>query len=208
MLVDSSLPGHAKKEVKRYWEYRVSLGIDEPSKANLNIYYDNENAPEDGVCRQASPQRHGCYFNYLRVFLSPFAEDLTVPSVPLHKGTEKLAWGYTDVDSLVILDSPGNHKEVGGFITIEPQSVLTFPISYSLAPGTLRLVEDGLYRYRLFLQKQPGIEAEPVTIAVQIPAGFNLEEAIPSPLRRAERWLVFDIMLEQDTTIAVSFRKM
>jgi len=206
MLVDSSLPGNIIKGVQRSWEYSVTLDVDRPSVAQLRVQYENSNPPFDGVCRQAAVGLSGCFPLHLRILVSPRAQDINAPPIPLHEGSEKLAWGYTDLDTLSVTpQSTSGLTEIAGFFTVEPASILTLPFRYSLQPEVLRSTADGVYEYRLLIQKQPGMDPEPVTIAVQLPRGATLRETTPSHSKRSGRWLVFDMSLKSDTTIVVPF---
>jgi len=205
MFVDSSLPGHAVKQIDRSWEYIVSLEVEQPSKASVRIQYDNHNESFEGVCRQASGDLMGCFPNYLRVLLSSKANDIQAPPVLLHEGTEKLAWGYTDLDTLTVSPRPARGiMEIGGYLMVEPATTVSFPIIYKLDPSVLRSTAPGVYEYRLLMQKQPGTN-DNYTVAVQIPDGAELTETRPYASHREGRWVVFEGVLDEDKFIIVSF---
>ena len=210
MAVDSSLAGHSVARVQRSLEYRVSLNPGHQSEAVLRLHYKHLEELEDPVCRQAVTSAQGCFFNYFRLYLSPLARDVQMPPVPLHQGSEKLIWGYPDPDSASLITQvkmgSGRFTEVGGYIAIEPGSIITVPIRYQLNSEALRQTADGAYEYRLLIQKQPGIDRDHITVVVDLPPEAELTSTSLSLTARRGQMLLFDFTLQEDTLIAVSFR--
>jgi len=210
LVVDSSLPGHSTVGVQRSWEYRVSLTPNEPVVAQLRLRYDNSDQPRDEICRQFAWEVYHCYWNFFRVYVSRLAAQIQMPPVPLHEGTLKLIWGYPDADSATTVpDSdtgPSRLTELSGYIAVEPGSVTTIPIQYKLPPEVLRSTAPGVYEYRLLVQKQPGIDHDQVSLAVQLAPNAELLETSPRYSSIRGQWLLFDFTLESDTTVVVSFQ--
>ena len=124
MIVDSSLPGHARSVVERRVQYQVTLAVGQPLEAELLVEYRHKGQDPDPDCRQAVPRRFGCYWNYLRIFIPVVAQEILVPPVPLREGSEWLIWGYEPADSLSVISSPRGGQagltEIGGYLTVEP----------------------------------------------------------------------------------------
>ncbi|MCS7207648.1 MAG: DUF4012 domain-containing protein, partial [Dehalococcoidia bacterium] len=160
MVIDNALPGHERKWASRSWEYRVLLAVDQPIQAFLRLRYTHRREPLQEICRQAEWKTTSCYWNFFQVFLPRWAMDIDAPPVLLHEGTEKLAWGYTDTETMRILRHAGEGltglTEVGGYLTVESGTIVTVPLSYRLAPQVVRPLGGGRYVYRLLVQKQPG----------------------------------------------------
>ena len=135
---------------------------------------------------------------------------MVAPPVPLNQGAEKLIWGYPDPDSLSLGLStnvgPAPLTEVGGFIAVAPDSVMTVPLSYQLPWNTVRALGGNNYEYRLLIQKQPGIDTDFIEIALELPPGSEIIKSSPAPEATKGRWLSFRFQLEADTQIVVSFR--
>ncbi|MFN3974873.1 MAG: DUF4012 domain-containing protein [Dehalococcoidia bacterium] len=209
MIVDNALPGHERKWASRSWEYRVALALDRPLEADLRLRYTHRGKPLQEVCRQADWKASTCYWNFFQVLLPRWAIDIDVPPVPLHEGTEKLAWGYTDADSLRLLRHAGEGLtglvEVGAYLTVESGTVVTVPIRYRLSPQVLRPLGSGRYEYRLLVQKQPGVDDDEVTVWIRLPDGASLIQALPQPTQRQGEWLVWRMTLLTDTTLVVVF---
>ena len=148
MIVDSSLPGHARSVVERRVQYQISLAIGQPLEAEMLVEYRHKGQEPDPDCRQAVPKRFGCYWNYLRIFVPVVAQEIQVPPVPLHEGSEWLIWGYEPVDSLSVISSPRGGQagltEIGGYLVVEPQTSVTLPLRY-LLPGD-RIRDIGRWR--------------------------------------------------------------
>jgi len=210
MVVDNALPGHERKWASRSWEYRVHVAVDRPLEADLRLRYIHRGAPLQEVCRQADWRASTCYWNFFQVFLPRWATEIEAPPVPLHEGTERLAWGYTEGDSLRMVRHRGEGLtglvEVGGYLTVEAGTVVTVPLRYRLAPEALRPLGEGRYLYRLLVQKQPGVDDDHYTVAVRLPEDATLLGATPSPTRVAGRWVVWRGTLTADATFEVLFR--
>ncbi len=211
MVIDSSLPGHAVAQVERNLEYSVSLNTDQPLEARLRLRYSHGVEPRQNVCRQSEAGGlENCYWNFFRVYVSSMATEIYMPKVPLHPGAEKLIWGYPDADSASIVRNadigPAALTELSGYMVAEPGSTTTIPIQYQLPSGILRSIGTNLYEYRLLIQKQPGMDSDGISVAVELPPNVQLQRASPSSFLQQGRWLVFDFILESDTLVTVLFR--
>jgi hypothetical protein len=210
LVVDSSLPGHTADNVVRRWDYQVALQVGKPATARLRVRYDHQSPRQKGqVCRQ-SEFLYDCYWNYFRVYLPKAATHIEAPPVPLHEGSEKLIWGYSDPDSASLARDPdvgpARLTEVGGYIAVEPGSITTVPLEYQLPWKIVRPREGGAFEYRLLVQKQPGMNRDRVSVTVELPPSTKLLEASPPPTRRDGQWVVFDFPLDSDKEVVLTFR--
>jgi hypothetical protein len=211
LVVDSSLPGHSVQDVDRSWEYDVRLQIGGPSSATLNLRWDSRKPPENEVCRQSEEHGAGrCFWNYVRVYASQKASNFVLPPVLLHEGTEKLSWGYIDLDTTSVVRQTGGGlsglTELGAFVTVEPDSSTTLPLTWELEPSVVRKTGPGVYEYRLLVQKQPGMNNDRVTIAVKLPSGAVPVRLPPDTIQPGSGWVLLNSTLTTDLTFAVSFR--
>lgn len=209
MIVDSALPGHARKVVQRRVQYQVTVGPQRAIETQLLIQYLHQGTVPQPNCRQAITTPTGCFWDYLRVYVPVFADDIQVPPVPLPEGSEWLVWGYEPAESRSVLSSPreglAGLTEIGGYLMVEPGTSVTLPISYRLPASRIRAIGNGAYEYRLLVQKQPGTPVEPVTVFVQLPPGASLVNASPAPSAHQDNWVRMDVDLAQDTTFVVDF---
>ncbi|MFH1140692.1 MAG: DUF4012 domain-containing protein [Chloroflexota bacterium] len=210
MIVDSSLPGHARSIVERRVQYQVTLAVGQPIEAQLLLEYRHKGKEPDPDCRQALALPLGCFWDYLRVFIPVVAQDIQSPPIPLHEGSEWLIWGYEPADSLSVISSPRGGQagltEIGGYLVVEPQTSVTLPLHYQLPTDMIRNAGGGVYQYRLLVQKQPGTPVEPVTVFVRLPEGATLVRTSPAPTAQKDNWVRLDVDLAGDTTFTVDFR--
>ncbi|MBI4200058.1 MAG: DUF4012 domain-containing protein [Chloroflexi bacterium] len=211
LVVDSSLPGHARAVVERRLQYQITLATDSPLEARLLVEYRHTGREPDPDCRQTLSTKGGCYWNYLRVYIPVLATDVQAPPIPLHEGSEWLVWGYDPADSLTVISSPrgglAGFTEVAGYLVVEPQTSVTLPLAYQLPASVVRSLGGGVYEYRLLVQKQPGTPVEPVSVLVRLPPGAELVSTSLAPTARTREWVRLDFSLAQDTTVVVSFRR-
>ncbi len=210
LIVDSSLPGHARSIVERRVQYQVTLAVGQPIDSKLLIEYRHKGVEPDPDCRQALVMPLGCFWDYLRVFIPVVAQDIQPPPIPLHEGSEWLIWGYEPADSLSVISSPRGGQagltEIGGYLVAEPQTSVTLPLSYRLPENMLRNIGGGVFQYRLLVQKQPGTPVEPVTVFVRLPDGATLVRTSPAATAQKDAWVRLDVDLARDTTFTVDFR--
>ena len=210
LIVDSSLPGHARSIVERRVQYQVSLDVGQPIESKLLIEYRHKGEEPDPDCRQALPMPLGCFWDYLRVFIPVVAQDIQPPPIPIHEGSEWLIWGYEPADSLTVISSPRGGQagltEIGGYLVAEPQTSVTLPLSYRLPENMLRNIGGGVLQYRLLVQKQPGTPVEPVSVFVRLPDGATLVRTSPASTAQKGAWVRLDVDLASDTTFTVDFR--
>jgi hypothetical protein len=209
LVVDSSFPGHTAGAVVRHWDYQVSLQVGKPAMALLRVRYDHQGTRLKGqICRQS--EFFECYWNYFRIYVPRTATNVVAPPVPLHEGSEKLIWGYSDADSgSLVRDSdtgPARLTEVGGYIAVAPDSITTVPLEYQLPWELVRPIGRDSYEYRLLVQKQPGMDRDRVSVAVELPLGTELLATSPAPKTRNGRWVTFDFPLDSDKQVVITFK--
>ena len=209
MVIDSSLPGHTTAAINRSWDYRVSLMLDGSSTARLDIRYENRRPVSDPDCRQAAEGGGGCYWNYVRVFLPPAAELVQAPIVPLHEGSEKRIRGHRDLHTERVITHAGSGLrglvEVGGYVVVEPGTVLTLPLAYALDARVIRSVGPQRYEYRLLLWKQSGIDDDRVRVRVQLPQGARVVASSPPSTRVSDGMVTWEHNLVRDAELVVVF---
>ena len=76
---------------------------------------------------------------------------------------------------------------------MEPGTSLTLPLRYTLPKSMVQQIGEGVYQYRLLIQKQPGVPVE-------------LVRTSRSPTGQVEQWVRLDFPLERDETVVVDFR--
>ena len=114
-------------------------------------------------------------------------ESVQGPSAPLHEGSEKLIWGHRDLESAVVFRHGSgaltDMVEVGSYVVVEPQTVLTLPVDYQLGPDVIRRVGDRRFEYRLRVVKQSGIDNDTVLVRALLPEDARVVASSPQGLR-------------------------
>jgi hypothetical protein len=168
-----------------------------------------EGVRADRICRQAEPESSNCFWNYFRIYVPNSATGVIAPPVPLNQGAEKLIWGYPDADSLSLNSSadvgPSRLTEIGGFIAVAPDSVVTVPLEYSLPWETVRITGRNSYEYRLLIDKQPGIDDDTVNVVVQLPPGSEVIAVSPEPKINEGGRIGFEFLLETNQEVSIAF---
>ena len=77
-------------------------------------------------------------------------------------------------------------------------------LAYAL-PGDVVEQHEGRWRYTLTVQKQPGTDANPITVTLRLPAGAEVAHAAPSPSNQTDGRLEFHLDLLTDLTLEVAW---
>ena len=173
-------------------------------------YYQQGVRRKDVVCRQSEPAIYHCYWNYFRIYIPKAAVQIKPPQVPLHEGAEKLIWGYPDPDSGSLVQGSdvgaARLNEIGGFIAVEPGSIATVPVDYQLPWKMVLSTGQGIFEYRLLIQKQAGMDTDRVSVRVEPPPGTEIVHTSPEVSRRSGRSVIFDFPLDSNKEVVVVFK--
>lgn len=166
-------------------------------------YFDPDSTYQDYIER--------CYWNYLRVYTRKEAKlvDAKVYFTP----TKWFYRGEYILPSVDILDNSGVYDEnpeglqgYGSLLVLpldqDRQTRFEFALPEEIV---IRSTGDELYRYQLYIQKQPGTVAHPVRVEVNLPAGAILETAKPNGQVDGERWSA-DLNLRKDLEIILTWQ--
>ena len=77
------------------------------------------------------------------------------------------------------------------FLVLRPSEHLETTFAYTLPQAILERTEAG-WRYRVTVQKQPGTDAQPLSVALRLPAEAEVVAADPRPAQRDENVLTYD----------------
>jgi hypothetical protein len=194
LVVDTNV-GFNKVDVSvaRSIRYQVDLTGKEGPRARLIVTYQNLSRRPVGDCIQEA--RYGdtyadmterCYWDYVRVYVPAGSRLLAGPDLPLPAGSLWARSGEAVPQPPISLTLEAGGWEVwAAFFALEPlaERVLTF--DYQLPVGMLNQDADGLIRYRLRMQKQPGTEAVPLQVEILLPPSAEVVEAEPADLPAA-----------------------
>lgn len=145
-----------------------------------------------------------CHWGYLRVYL-PGGTSLT--SSNPQEIPETAAWLGQAIPARTddLGDEDIANAQVFGMMTLTPTNqTISSVFEYSL-PMRVVTLEDGLYTYRLKVQKQPGTAEHLLNFTLILPQGAALEEA-SIPLTETSMGWMAQLDLRQDLWIEVIFR--
>jgi len=180
--------------LRRSLSLLVQINPQEKIDYLLQIHYENTS--------QTTEWPGGDYKNYLRLFL-PLGSEINRVSVfdPLagKEASQKF------ISRGEIKQTKEKDKMGAGFlVTVPINSRRTVEVSYS-RPISLAQDQNG-WKYLLYLQKQSGMGATPLTVLVSLPEGLVPLQVFPEATL-TEQGLVFNKMFTSDIPIAIEFSR-
>ncbi len=170
-------------------EYEVILMDDAAPQANLTVTYRNRSPAQPACVLEArikdsyEQMAQDCYWNYLRVYVPAGAQLLS---------TE----GVTETDTLT---GEQGQTVFATFFVVPAAGSKTIRLSYQLP-------DWGEKEYRLLVQKQAGTDAVPLKVRVIPPQDSRVLSAEPKPQTLSENVLLYDLDLQRDRSVVLSFR--
>ena len=199
----------ASPMIARALDYRVDLARDGSAQTVATVVYRHRSDKAIDRC-DPSPRydpvyadmMDRCYWNYLRLLVPASAElqsapQTVVPGEWLTRGRPSRA--AVDVEVL-----GGARQSWGQLILLKPGEQVALEFRYRLPRATLP-GNDGVSRYDLALQKQPGLKSLPTSLTVTLPEGAALVHALPKPASTNARHLEFRFDLVTDQHVSVEF---
>lgn len=213
MVVDSNVAYRKiNARVEQSINYEVSLERGGAARGKVTISYKNNSAEKVTECiqdtiRGASYERwrEGCYWDYLRVYVTKGAALLQASNIPMPKGSFWSRLGKGREGNEASTASPEGGKEVFDlFFDVAPGASREVFFAYSL-PASVVGGNSGVKKYELLVQKQPGTSSIPLQVAVNLPQGAKLISSEPAPKRVTFRRVDFQASLARDQRFVVSF---
>jgi hypothetical protein len=154
-----------------------------------------------------------CYWNYLRVYTP---RDTTLLGATPHAVPgEWLLSGQPTLANVRILAGENGSQSYETLLVVPYGERLTTEFRLSLAPRAVANAwwspPIGLrqfartHTYKLHLQKQPGTQATPLQLRVQLPGGTTVIGATPEGVVDGNTWML-DVGLTEDTDVRLTFR--
>ena len=200
--------------VNRTVDYHVALNDTGAGKAELNVTINHTGQGSELECIQFSNENYinesnyldlaeSCYWSYLRVYV-PGGSQLVSGS------THDIA-GRSMRSGQAVHSKTGILSEQAGFTTWDDFLLVPYGQSVStgyhyLLPQITTSQEDGTYLYQLTVRKQAGTKSDPATISVTLPNGSTLIDAQPKPNKIEGTNLLFEIILDSDKNISVTYQ--
>ena len=192
MVVDANLGNKSNSSITRQTNYDVSINADGSVASQLTVAYDYPDSVASKDPAVNAP-RNGplTYSNLLQV--------------------------YTPVNSTLV-SSKGNFVNLRAFsyqanslftsiVSVPYNGAETFQMNYT-APDVIQTI-SGYQRYRLLIQKQPGMQTELVNVQLSLPPNATLVSSSPDAdaTYNIERQILeYRLALISDTTIDVVYQ--
>lgn len=193
MIADANVgASKSNRSIIRDTTYDVEILADGTlnSRATINYNFSDAVASADPAVR---PENYRVidYFNQMQVF------------VPLGSQLGNTA----NTTGTVVQDQTDHHSIFTALIWVDYDSSQRVQYAYT----TPMLVEQfgDYYRYRLLIQKQPGMQTERVSVQVRLPRGASTVDVIPDPLQAytlEQPILEFRLDLERDKWIEIIYQ--
>ncbi|MBM4406689.1 MAG: DUF4012 domain-containing protein [Chloroflexi bacterium] len=216
MAVDSNVGfNKVNRNITRSLKYDLAL-TPTGGEARLEIVYTNKSriSGSSGCAVQSGPVpvesyailKNACYWNFLRVYV-PIGSSLAGASpFPMPQGALYRRVGYNDIEETSRTYQENDKQVYAGFFTVPEGQTRSVAFHYSI-PKSAMLVQGNLLTYRLTIQKQPGLQAEPVTIAVSLPDGYRLRSSSATPISQEDRTLLYSFSLDTDKELTVVLQR-
>ncbi|MDX2160917.1 MAG: DUF4012 domain-containing protein [bacterium] len=192
MLADTNLGNKSSRSVVRQITYDVRLMSDRAveSRASINYNFPASIAENDPA---VDPEYHGQldYFTLMQFFIPEAAQ--------VQPGTTAVA------NLEQVPHSP--HTLLTGFVSLPFNTQQRVQFSYRI-PDLIEPLDDGVLRYRLLIQKQPGSIGDAVTVQVSLPPDARFLSANPEPVaeyRLDTRVLEFAVTTATDQWVEVTY---
>jgi hypothetical protein len=210
MVVDSNV-GFNKVNglVERETEYSVDLRQPDHPRARLVVRHRNR-ASAAPLCNHESrydptydQMMQRCYWNYLRVLVRDDTE--LVSATPHRVDGSYLIGGEPSAGDVEVEPSVRGRAVHGTFLLVPTASEVETVFEFVLSPDVAVPAEDGLVRYTLTLQKQPGTQGENVRVIVTLPPRAVLVASSPAATALESDTVVYDLRLWTDRTIRLRY---
>ncbi|MCB0225983.1 MAG: DUF4012 domain-containing protein [Anaerolineae bacterium] len=184
MMADANVGfNKASAVVQRGLAYGVTLAGDGSAKAQAHLTYQHQGQPQTESCLlggQFNPvyeeSMQTCYWNYMRLITPAAAQLVSGPAqVVASPYTLRLEATTGQIDVEPILDK----QSWGQLFLLAPGNTVSLDFAYELPAGVARQIEEALWEYKLYLQKQPGTSTTDTQVTVTLPTGAQVMESQP-----------------------------
>jgi len=210
MVVDTNM-GYNKMNavIEQSLEYRAVIDVNGSVQGKLTVQHYN---PVSGTapCDHSAMYGGGyedmmarCYWDYLRVYVPQGSRLLSADTYPT-----PAAWlltGKADPGTVQVVEDGACKTVFATFLVVPRSEQRQTRLIYAL-PEDITAAEDGVWHYRLYVQKQAGTVAPDLSVVVQLPVGASLVTARPEPAMVEDNEIVYQLNLATDQTLEVCFR--
>jgi hypothetical protein len=199
--------------VQRTIVYDVDLTDPTRAQAEVAVHYRNASQRIVGDCVQQiewlptyQERMHGCYWDYVRLYVPEGTHLLTEEREPLPPGSLLARYAFAPPgDAGPDLEPLDRDKAAYGvFFVLEPEEEKEVRLAWQLASGVVQKEADG-WHYQLLVQKQSGAPPIPLKVTVSLPPSSRLVMAEPEPHVVQDNALTFQLSLAADHHVEIVF---
>jgi hypothetical protein len=211
MVVDANVGfGKVNPLISRRVDQRVTLNADGTASGELTLTYTHQGQKENIRCLPLLPYNasityeklmHRCYYDYLRIYV-PSGSVLRAATP--HPTPGEYLVRDEPADGQAATSSEVDKTVFAQFFVVEYGQTLTTRFEYDL-PQVIQS-KGRQHRYTLLIQKQAGTDATPVSLTVVLPPDADLLTATPSPQVVDGKTLTFNLQLETDVAVEVTYK--
>ena len=158
-------------------DYQVRIDDDGKATARLTVTYTNTSRKTLTTCQQQATfvsdykeWQEGCYWDFLRTYVPEGSRLLGTSFVPLPEGSMVARFGPEMASTWNVVGAVlWGKQEFSHFFTIPPGQTRQIRFEYAL-PATVVRREGDQWTYTLFVEKQPGTKAIPLTLTIVAPS--------------------------------------
>ena len=212
MVVDSNL-GFSKMDavVETSLIYEVDLTDLAAPRGALSVTHTNPSPPDPGeaFCEHTSNYdavagyaglMAKCHWDYLRVYVPTgsalsAATPYAVPGEWLLSG-ESVPAQVDDLNASYFM--PERVEGIQGFgtlLVVPKGETLETGFEFALPSTIVQSLGEGRWAYDLYIQKQPGTRATPLSLSVRLPEGVEVLQESPEGILQGELWLLETVLI-------------
>ena len=200
--------------VTRSLNYRVRLSEEGDNRATLAIDYSHNSEPSGKSCLPfaaiySNDIRYGdliedCYWNYVRVH-APAGSELVDASRHPIPGEALLTREDWEGQAVASGAAATGLAEFSNFVLVPHGGQATVTFTYDLPAGIIHTVDDTM-TYHLAVNKQAGLDAQRLSITVQLPPGRKLLGSTPSPTSIEDNTISFEAVQQADHSFSLTYK--
>ncbi len=201
--------------ISREISYELNISPDGSSLTRINLNYSNHSrVDQEGCAAQAPPPigqnrysilQHGCYWNYVRVYIPAQAYDVVLPELIIPDNSLAATtgnWTAGTNSSEEASDDAGRY--VGGLLVVPAGEQVDMLVEYSLPPGAAsQILADGDISLDIIAYPQPGTQDRTLHGHVTLPAEYEISSISTGEVGGSRSSATFEVKLDSLDRISI-----
>jgi hypothetical protein len=214
LVVDANMGfNKVNASLERSLDYQLALGENGGGLATLTIEYDHLSEPSGQSCRpfaavystdiQYTDLIDDCFWNYIRVYVPEGSKLLEASRHPV-AGHELLTGQDWDGHAQSTTDTITGLTEFSNFLLLPHGEQIAATFTYEL-PHSISREDGGARTYHLTVNKQAGVDTQPLAVSIELPPDTQLRNAIPEPAEIDGRTISFAAEQQTDLSFSLTY---